>query len=649
MKLSFKTKYSSIETFNPVDLPNFTVLTGLNGSGKTHLLESIQNGKSIIDDIQQNEITYFDYKTFFVQDEQPANNDQLGQERFRAFHQLCSGTNIYNVNLTEQFKSFKATFGAEYQEVLALSSGKSLFDVSLEDLKGNIRLFTKLSTYKQQIASIFNRPEIKREPSAMALFSLIKRSSKIPIDMDRDEFDSLYNPVTLQNDFIHSQLSKVFLNYKFKEYEELVIKKVEQAQYGTFCKYKSKEDFRKNYGIEPWTEIEKILTAFDSFDFEITNPDKLKIIFPYNNITFTAQLIHKIKKIPIPFKDLSSGEKVLFALVLSLYNTEKDKIFPKLLLLDEVDASLHPSMTKNLLAVVKNTLVMENNIKVIMVTHSPSTIACADEESIYIVNNEWLEKNEKRTKQEALNVLSNGFGAITFEESEFGMSYNLSQNPLPFLFTEGITDKIILETAWDKLHPNTKRPFYIQDFFDAKSLGTLFSRGDLIPDGIFLCYENKSFFALFDFDSEGYTQWNSNSDKFKETIETDPFKCLTNKHHSINAYKLLLPVPDNEIKKQVITTGHDTHKHKSILQIEHLFYGKPQLDPYFFTDKIVGDGKVITFKGEKKKEFAKSLSNLNKDDFKNFIPIFEKIEEILRNEKKESALPTPENGHKVII
>ncbi len=58
---------------------------------------------------------------------------------------------------------------------------------------------------------------------------------------------------------------------------------------------------------------------------------------------------------------------------------------PKLLLLDEVDAPLHPSMCRNLLATIQEVLVKQHNLCVIMTTHSPSTVAMASEEAVHVM------------------------------------------------------------------------------------------------------------------------------------------------------------------------------------------------------------------------------------------------------------------------
>jgi hypothetical protein len=81
--------------------------------------------------------------------------------------------------------------------------------------------------------------------------------------------------------------------------------------------------------------------------------------------------------------DLSSGEKVLLQLVLWLFTAGKDGVFPKLLLLDEPDAHLHPSMTQQFLDVISEVLVNKYGVRVIITTHSPSTVALAPDNSVF--------------------------------------------------------------------------------------------------------------------------------------------------------------------------------------------------------------------------------------------------------------------------
>jgi len=66
IKISHNNDHVSIKHFEPFELDDFSILTGSNGSGKTHLLEAIDNGCAVIDGITQHEVIYYNYTHFRV-------------------------------------------------------------------------------------------------------------------------------------------------------------------------------------------------------------------------------------------------------------------------------------------------------------------------------------------------------------------------------------------------------------------------------------------------------------------------------------------------------------------------------------------------------------------------------------------------------
>jgi energy-coupling factor transporter ATP-binding protein EcfA2 len=70
MRLTFKSTYLSIKDFPEIDLPRFTLVTGSNGSGKSHLLRAIQAG-NIRTDVAadpKTEVRSFDWANMIPQD-----------------------------------------------------------------------------------------------------------------------------------------------------------------------------------------------------------------------------------------------------------------------------------------------------------------------------------------------------------------------------------------------------------------------------------------------------------------------------------------------------------------------------------------------------------------------------------------------------
>jgi len=81
--------------------------------------------------------------------------------------------------------------------------------------------------------------------------------------------------------------------------------------------------------------------------------------------------------------EMSSGEKVILKLFLLLFAANFQGKLPKLLLLDEPDAHLHPEMVRKFIRTLDGVLVKQHDVRVLMTTHSPTTVAVCPEESLF--------------------------------------------------------------------------------------------------------------------------------------------------------------------------------------------------------------------------------------------------------------------------
>ncbi len=622
MKLVFKEKYLSIDQFNDVEIPDFSVVTGVNGSGKSHLLQSIERKKVQIEGMESASVVFFNYETFKLENESAFTAHEIAAEREGAW-------NYFDQQIKAPIASWRESYLLEFYtdlKEICITKKKDLWFLQKDDIGDDIK-YGQLQNYKKAIKDHFNTPHLKGNQQAQAILVLIK-GLKFSIDyIEKAEFIEIYKPFYFKSDFLPQQLGKIIWDYYERLYHNQV-NEFENTKHGGSRIVLSQEEFSKKYGDKPWEILNKILKSFDNLDYQVNSPDGTDIFLNYE-----LKLIHtKKESLEIGFDLLSSGERVLMALVASIYKSLSDKHFPDILLLDEIDASLHPSMIKNLLEVIHN-IFIKKGIKVILVTHSPTTVALSPSESIFVMNKEGIGRIEKKDKKDALSILSEGFASLSQDDSDLSISYNLSKSPRCIILTEGITDKIIIETAWQKLNPKTEAVFYIQDCFDASFLRNMLSRGGDMPDGIFVKYTDKIFIALFDFDAEGYGCWNQLSKNFSIESGNDPEKCLSKKHKSHNAHVLLLPVPkDQEMKKQVIQEGINTYKDKSHLPIELLFHNISSLSKNFTTESASGGGTIIRFVGDKRK-FAENIVNLGTNDFDNFKPLFGKIEELIKASK----------------
>jgi energy-coupling factor transporter ATP-binding protein EcfA2 len=158
--------------------------------------------------------------------------------------------------------------------------------------------------------------------------------------------------------------------------------------------------------------------------------DPLNRLNPYQ---FSAKLINPADGTDIGIYNLSSGEKIILSLALLLYYFQHRNLKKSIVTLDEVDAHLHPSLTKQFFDVIYNVLIKEYGVRVIMATHSPSTVALAPVENLFVIK-----KGDQTTviegvnKDQALSILTSGVPSLSinyenrrqvFVESKYDAEY----------------------------------------------------------------------------------------------------------------------------------------------------------------------------------------------------------------------------------
>ena len=201
------------------------------------------------------------------------------------------------------------------------------------------------------------------------------------------------------------------------------------------------------------------------------------------------------------------------------------------------------------------------------------------------------------------------------EEASLNITHFLKNSTGPVLFTEGVSDEIILETAWKKLYGERERPFEIQQAFSCGFLSQMLARKEFYRNN-----RGRVFFGLYDFD-DAYNSWNiKNGEKVVEIAEQG----LVLKVPDIESYSMLLPVPaDGPIRNQVINPDTGEHfKDNSRLSMELLFYGAPGTDANFEVDPT-RPGDCKRFKGRKTRFAKRAIPRLPVEHFECFRPLFE--------------------------
>ena len=376
--LHFKEKYKSLNPFDDVRLKPLSIITGLNGSGKSHLLEAIRDG-AVTTQFGINEIQLHTFVSLMPNDAGMTNTHEL----FSSDRQV-----IEWVRMVE--REYDKKYTAIAQSV----------NFKLPRDKWNI-----LNVPDDQLASALGQPE--NDTLCKQLTSMIlqfeQRMNVVHGGDSNSDWQNAINAIRLRTkrrflggltmnelrqlpygwhgtNIFQQSFAHMFFAYFEKEranrYKKLAIedgKKVEN--------YLSPEDFLRVNGKPPWIFVNDLLEQA-KLPFRVSFPDNPEMT------EFTPILIDHVTGEQYLFSSLSSGEKILMSFAICLYHSNDKRHIvakPKLLLLDEIDASLHPLMCRQLIDVISNAIVADQGVNVIMTTHSPSTIAMCPEENIYLM------------------------------------------------------------------------------------------------------------------------------------------------------------------------------------------------------------------------------------------------------------------------
>jgi hypothetical protein len=253
------------------------------------------------------------------------------------------------------------------------------------------------------------------------------------IKWGEDEFYARF-PKTWQNvDIFQQSFARLFADYQ-REWLNNVLKRV-AATKGDAIKALTDEEFKKEHGDPPWEFVNQILTRA-GLDFRINKPPE------YEDRPYEAKLTDQITHSEVLFSDLSSGEKILMSFAFCLYYAQdrRQRVeYPKVLLFDEIDAPLHPSMTQSLLRTITEVLLERHKIKVLLTTHAPSTAALADEQGLYAMF-KTRPRIRKATKDQVLSLLTAGVPTLSIDFE------NRRQ-----VFVESLYDVRYYESVYEKL------------------------------------------------------------------------------------------------------------------------------------------------------------------------------------------------------
>lgn len=432
MRLTVRQAHKSIKAFPTIELPDFVVLTGVNGAGKTHLLEAIANGFIQIDEVpfsgNNQPIRLFNWSNLVPNDSSTINPSQLAQERYSYWNELSAQISNFLPQIYQvlQQLGLDDQIGTDIHKIVRFTEDDFIVKISNHDLAKQA-----FQHIKNAILTANNNVEnqfIQNDAANRGwLIEQLKKDYDYPIiAFEEDDFFKRYPISWTQVSLFQQSLNRLFAGYH-KMWVDNKFNKFLQSE-GENVSFLSDKEFIELHGEPPWDFLNSILDIAN-LDFCIDKPSG------YDDRPYELILIHRISKDRIKFADLSSGERILMSFALCLYYAEDRRQivdYPKVLLFDEIDAPLHPQMTQSLLRTIQEILIERHQIKVIFTTHSPSTVALAPESAIYAMQKEGNQRLRKTSKDKALAILTSGVPTLSinyenrrqvFVESEYDVKF----------------------------------------------------------------------------------------------------------------------------------------------------------------------------------------------------------------------------------
>ena len=430
MQIALKHPYKSIAILTTEEFPNFAVLIGRNGAGKTQLLEALNRGIAEIPGISEGEIEMYDMVSF-----NPSNTNTAGS---RANRFAIETADLYLLGepggrvpietaaaIFERFtRDSERHAGVEKRDKFVRSLKEEIqhmkdFAVFASDGEQSTRYHVEL--YRQVIGPLVriqgrgNSPPPKNSfnnnPAAL-VSTAMKLADKLPHELTKDD---IITAAQYEGDIIANTISSVFAAYKVDQYSWAH----KQIETKLISYLELIDQYRAKYP-PPWVTLREIMSEMRQaagdeglFDFEFSDPGDYEMTMDnLDRFSFKAEMTNRTNGAQYDLASLSSGEKILMALCLIAFNQYLGRRRPKLLLLDELDAVLHPSMAAALVTTLKS-LFVPSGTKVLLTSHSPMTVAMLDEDDIFRVVREKGDVNVSRTtKAEAIRELSEGIATV---------------------------------------------------------------------------------------------------------------------------------------------------------------------------------------------------------------------------------------------
>lgn len=423
------TKLKVLEEYNSLhsgvtweNIQAFSVLVGLNGVGKSHLLNwlydrliNVVNERLMLQrfDKHENSLTFqrFDKHensfTFQRDDVQlPRNCARLIQHdlKFRYFVNSQNG-DIENIILYDKmpFNNNPLIEQIIFQIIENLTNKNLLwgireFDNLWVDFKSQTLSEKDKDKLLETVKNILSRLTENTKKAIINKINSLENSISVNdkgFCSDKNQIGIIkknilpyienYLPLILNDSSGSSE--KILLDNWFKAYssrkKSAILRAFQMDDRKKLSIIEIEKIIESEIGTAPWDELnEKFSQYRKEYNFKhlVKIPD-----ISEENINCQFEIIDQSgnHSDPIKFEELSSGEKMIIQIFLLMHNRDIFGYDYQFLLLDEPDAHFHPSLAKLFIETIQEQLVQKMNIQVIMTTHHPTTIALAPSDSVF--------------------------------------------------------------------------------------------------------------------------------------------------------------------------------------------------------------------------------------------------------------------------
>ena len=315
------------------ELPNFVVICGKNGCGKSSFLDALITAKKIV----------FSYAgENFKQNLIMANTDQF----------TISLTVQYSQTEIQNYHNRNLEIDTPEKEIFTVIKKGS--NISTQNRPSMLKFLLRQRNYQSENSRIFDYYSPDRKVSRNRV--------------------SAYDPSNLHVDRIEETL--IPNDNKFRLLKQFLLKtRMQYLQSYEHCGKNNMDEPEDPFGNikETFSEIFSHM-EFKTIDVE-TNPFKFIISTPNGDIDFD---------------DLSSGEKEILSMIIRYHQMNpKDSV----ILIDEAESHLHPELAKKYCKLLKS---WSKDNQVIITTHSPSIMMEAGHESLFTLQKYSTDQNKNQ-------------------------------------------------------------------------------------------------------------------------------------------------------------------------------------------------------------------------------------------------------------